>query len=107
MKLVTERTLLGHVVHMQEYSPRYQPTDSGIVLQAALDIPCGIGIVAWDSEVYCQLRQSPEGSDVQPSLNFIPFSELEPAIRALLLPHVESLLLRLIQLATPLGPTHK
>ena len=105
LQIVAERTLLGHVVHMQEYSPQTQPVDSGIVLQAALDIPRGIGIAAWDSEVYHQLRRSAEGLEFQRSLNFISFEELEPAIRALLLPHVESLLLRLIQLTTPLGPS--
>ena len=36
LQIVAERTLLGHVVHMQEYSPQTQPVDSGIVLQAAL-----------------------------------------------------------------------
>ena len=101
LKLVTERTLLGHVVHMQEYSPRSQMTDSGFVLQAALDIPKGLGIAAWDSETYAELRTSPEGLDPHASLKFVPFNELEPAIRALLLPHVESLLIRLIQLADP------
>ena len=101
LKLITERTLLGHVVHMQEYSPRSQMTDSGLVLQAALDIPKGLGIAAWDSETYAELRTSPEGLDPHASLKFVPFNELEPAIRALLLPHVESLLIRLIQLADP------
>ncbi len=98
-----ERTLLGLVVHMREYSPESQPNDSGLVLQAALDIPRGFGIAAWDSGNYAELRRSPEGLEFQRSLNFVPFDELEPAIRALLLPQVESLLLRLIQLAEPFG----
>ena len=101
LKLVTERTLLGHVIHMQEYSPRAQRTDSGLVLQSALDIPKGLGIAAWDSETYTELRTSPEGLEPHASLKFVPFNKLEPAIRALLLPHVESLLIRLIQLADP------
>ena len=98
LRIVAERTLLGHVVHIQEYSPQPQPVDSGIVLQAALDIPRGIGIAAWDTEAYHQLRQSTEGLECQSSLNFIAFDDLEAAIRALLLPHVESLLVRLIQI---------
>ena len=101
LKLVTERTLLGHVVHMREYSPRAHQADSGLVLQAALDIPQGLGIAAWDSEEYAELRTSPEGLGPHASLKFVPFNELEPAVRALLLPHVESLLIRLIQLADP------
>ena len=36
LQIVAERTLLGHVVHMQEYSPQLQPVDSGIVLQLSL-----------------------------------------------------------------------
>lgn len=102
LQLVTDQTLLGHIVHRRDYAPGAGVRDSGIVLQAALVIPGGLGIVAWDSDVYATLRETPGGLSTEPHMRFLPFEQLEPAIKALLLPHVESLLLRLIQLASPL-----
>ena len=103
LQLVSDRTFLGHVVHSKDYAPRFQPADSGIVLQAALNIPQGLGIAAWDSDTFAELRQASDGLEWNRGSTFVPYHELEPAIRALLLPQVESLLLRLIQLAAPFG----
>ena len=61
LDLVTPQTLLGNVVHTQCYPADSGITDAGLVLQVALKIPEGLGIVTWDSEQYMTLRQSPEG----------------------------------------------
>lgn len=103
LNLVTEQVLLGHVVHMRDYTPSAGITDSGIVLQAALSIPGGLGIVTWDTDVYARARLSPDGLHGEGHHRFMEYASLDPAIRALLLPHVESLLTRLTRLASPFG----
>jgi hypothetical protein len=88
---------------MRDYAPSAGITDSGIVLQAALSIPDGLGIVAWDTNVYARARLTPDGLHGEGHHRFMVYASLDPAIRALLLPHAESLLTRLIQLASPFG----
>ena len=61
LNLIPERTLLGHIVHMRDYEPGSGIIDSGMVLQAALQIPGGLGIVVWDTEEYVRIRNTPEG----------------------------------------------
>jgi hypothetical protein len=65
------------------------------VIQAALLVPDGIGVVLWDSEQYAALRDLPEGREADEKVLFQPFAECEPAVKGLLLPEIESLLERL------------
>ena len=60
--------------------------------QAALCVPDGIGVVLWGAEAYAQLCATPEGLRREARAGFRPFEMCEPSLRALLLPHVESLL---------------
>ena len=101
LSLIPERTLLGHIVHMRDYEPGTGIIDSGMVLQAALRIPDGLGIVVWDTEQYTLLRNSPQGLEGEVVMRFFPFAELDPPLKALILPHTESLLERVIRMAIP------
>ncbi|MEZ6093466.1 MAG: hypothetical protein R3C03_04390 [Pirellulaceae bacterium] len=103
LDLVTSQTLLGNVVHTQSYSPESGITDSGLVIQAALKIPEGLGVVTWDSERYMTLRQSPEGLESEAILRFTPYDELEPALKALLLAETPVLTERFLRLSKPIG----
>jgi hypothetical protein len=61
------------------------------VVQAALCLPGGLGVVLWDSEEYTHLSEIPQGLEAEARMGFQAF-KCEPAIKALLLPHLEALL---------------
>lgn len=66
-----------------------------ILLQAALLVPEGFGLVAWDRDEFLSFReQGPGVRDAR--LRFVPFDELDSALKVLLLPQIEPLLARLI-----------
>jgi hypothetical protein len=88
---------LGAVIHERYYAPRPGGSESGQLVQAALLVPQGLGVVLWDSEASAELRRLPEGPEAEASTLFRPFADCEPALRALLLPHIEPLLERLYQ----------
>jgi hypothetical protein len=103
--LIQDAALLGEVVYDKAYSPIPTPTDGSLVLQAAILIPGGLGLVAWDREEFLAVRnQGPGYRDTH--LRFVPFDELGSALKALLLPQVEPLLDRLLSIVRPLhdGP---
>jgi hypothetical protein len=89
--------LLGDLVHESLYSvPIFG--DGSQLFQAAILIPGGLGLVAWDREHYLSL-QGPEGPgyhDARP--RFTSFDDLGPALKGLLLNQVEPLLDRLLPL---------
>jgi hypothetical protein len=98
--LIQDAALLGEVVYDKAYSPVPNPTDGSLVLQAAILIPGGLGLVAWDREEFLAVRdQGPGYRDTH--LRFVSFDELGSALKALLLPQVEPLLDRLCQMARP------
>jgi hypothetical protein len=83
--------LFGAFVYHRAYS-NPGAGDGSLLLQAAILIPGGIGLVAWDREEYFSL-EGPDGPtyrDARP--RFTPFHELDHAQKALLLPQVEPLL---------------
>jgi hypothetical protein len=93
-----ETVLLGPVIHRRYYAPRPGGSDSGQLAQAALCVPGGFGVVLCDSENYRQLSEMAEGLESEAMLHFRPFRECEPALKALLQPHIEPLLGRLYRL---------
>jgi hypothetical protein len=64
-------------------------------VQAALLVPEGLGVVLWDSDHYAEMCDLPDG--LEADTRFRAFARCEPAVRALLLPHIEPLLERLYQ----------
>jgi len=89
---VQETVILGAVIHQRYYAPLSGGHDSSQVIQAALCVPGGLGVVLWDSEDYTSLSEIPQGLEAEARLGFRPFERCEPAIKALLLPHLETLL---------------
>jgi hypothetical protein len=90
--LVTETALLGLVIFEGHYSVLTGPHDSGPLLQAALLIPGGLGVIHWDSEEYATFRKAPPQNETELFIKFVPFESCPSAIKALLLPQVEPLL---------------
>jgi len=89
---VMETVFLGEVIHSRYYPPAAHEDEPARVAQAALCVPDGIGVVLWGAGAYARLCATPEGLRWEARAGFQPFERCEPALRALLLPHVESLL---------------
>jgi hypothetical protein len=53
---VQETVILGAVIHQRYYAPLSGGHDSSQVVQAALCLPGGLGVVLWDSEDYTSLK---------------------------------------------------
>lgn len=102
LDLIPETSLLGHVVHERHFAPETGNPDSQI-LQAAIFVPRGVGLVFWTTDEYMAFRNSARDLETDPLVHFVPWDDLESPIRALLFPHLESLLNRVIQMATPRG----
>jgi hypothetical protein len=96
--LVRDAALLGEMIYDKAYGPIPSETDNSLLLQVALLVPEGLGLVAWDREEFLALRG--EGPGYRGArLRFVPFNELGSALKAMLLPHVEPLLDRLLVIA--------
>ena len=89
---VQEAVILGEVIHPRYSPPAAHEDEPARVAQAALCVPGGIGVVLWGAGAYARLCATPEGLRREARAGFRPFEQCEPALRALLLPHVEALL---------------
>lgn len=87
-----EMVVLGEVIHSRYHPPAAHEDEPVRVAQAVLCVPDGIGVVLWGAEEYARLCATPEGLKREAHAGFRPSERCEPALRALLLPHVESLL---------------
>lgn len=86
--LLTDTVLLGEVICDRSYA--YPPLDheSGQVVQAALLVPGGLGVVVWDSEEYVEYSRNPSRPDFDVRARFRPYRQCGQALRALILPHI-------------------
>jgi hypothetical protein len=89
---VNHTVVLGPVIHQRGYAPPRGIWEVGEVIQAALLVPQGIGVVVWDVEEFLNLRGSEQGLEGDAAAHFVPFEECDLALRALLLPRLPALL---------------
>lgn len=93
--LVRDAAFMGQIVYDKAYGAIPSETDGSLLLQAALLVPEGFGLIAWDREAFLAFREEGPGyRDAR--LQFNHFDELDGALRALLLPQVAILLERLL-----------
>jgi hypothetical protein len=95
IEFIHNEALFGAFVYHRAYS-NPGAGDGSLLLQAAILVPDGIGLVAWDREEHLSL-DGPDGPtyrDARP--RFIVFHELDHAQKALLLPQVEPLVDQLL-----------
>ncbi|GAA4428799.1 hypothetical protein [Bremerella cremea] len=83
--------LLGDVVIQRPYGGNTGPQDSSQILQAGLLLPGGLGATFWDMEELLQLRKENGGIVPHAASHFVPFDELSPGEKAILYPHLETL----------------
>ena len=89
--LGAQTSLLGPVLQTRSYAPQPGGHDSGQVIQAALLVPRGLGVVVWDSEFYLSLADVPDGLEAAAAMHHVPFEQCSPAWRALLCEHIAPL----------------
>jgi len=92
IELISETALLGLVIYEKHYSALSGPHDSSQVIQSALMIPGGIGVVCWDTEEYLAFRDNPPEDLSELYIKYVPFDSCASAVKALLLPQVEPLM---------------
>ena len=82
--LLDRIAILGEILYDRVYLDDNSSSD-GLVLQAALMVPGGIGAIAWDREEFLThlRRRSPETHTVE--TQFMSFSELASGQKAVLL----------------------
>jgi hypothetical protein len=100
--LIRDAAILGEVIYDRAYSADSSPADGSLLLQAAILVPGGIGLVAWDREEFLVFRghERPGYRDAQP--RFVAFGDLGSALKAMLLPQIEPLLARLLVIVRPI-----
>lgn len=103
VELLIDTALLGDIVFDRAYTPIPNYSDGSQLLQAAILIPSGMGLVLWDREEYLAFRdyEGPRFQDIH--LRFSAFEELSPALKVLLLPQVDVLVEVLLSKLPP-GP---
>ncbi len=69
------------------------------IIQAALLIPEGIGVCAWDSHEAYKPDQDPEHFDREVRKRFVPFGDLDETDQVFILPQLESLVEQLMAIA--------
>ena len=85
------------------FDPDSGAPEPGRIVQAALLVPEGIGLCAWDSHEAYKPDQEPEHFNRDARERFIPFGDLEEADQVFILPQIESLVEQLVAItgATP------
>jgi len=96
--LGSRTSLLGAILQTRNYAPKSGGHDSGQVIQSALLVPEGLGVVVWDSELYLSLVDLPDGLESTAVMFHVPFDQCSPAWRALLCEHIEPLVEQLFNL---------
>lgn len=92
MQGVPEYAILGLILYEGLTNVLTGPNESGQVVQVALTVPGGFGVVNWSSEEFATYCKTPPKTSAGIFRLFIPFDRCPSAVKALLLPHVQPLL---------------
>jgi hypothetical protein len=98
MGMLPPAIVLGPVIREQSLDANGHGLSNGRLVQAAVLVPEGLGVVLWDVEDYAELSKQPGGLESEARMQFVPFSRCAPAIRGLLDEHIGDLLTRLQRL---------
>lgn len=77
--LVSQTAILGRVIETRSYAPIEGGHSSGQIVQAALLIPGGVGVLLWDTEDFVLHSQIPDGLESHAWAHHVPFDRSEPA----------------------------
>jgi len=102
---LSQSAMLGIISHQVEGPSIYArpaglPNDNSdevCVFQAVLLMPGGIGAAAWNAEEYNEHLLCAFGEQTDPRGRFLPYGKLLPAVRAMLVKHVDHMVGRLLR----------
>ena len=94
--LLSETIVLGATFGVRGYHPAANRHDSGLISQAVLYAPKGIGIVVWDTEEQCQLYDE-GGLEEMAMIKFKPYTECDVFTKAMLALQVADLMENLLK----------
>ena len=90
---------LGDIIYESRYNPAYGAEDSTRLLQAALAPGFGgIGVSPWNSEDYWRFVNFNGSPQAEAIFNFLPFEHCSSAVKGLLVPRVQPLVVRACEL---------
>lgn len=102
VELVRGVAFAGEVIYDRALTAGAHLTDDSEMLQAAILVPGGVGVILWSREEFLAMNSGPIEPDLQQlRRRFVPFRECAPAIRGLLMPQLDSLVKRVVQMASP------
>ena len=93
--LVERQIVFGPII-LSRSSGVYGCRESGEVIQAALEVPGGLGAIHWDSDTLASVQNDEEAHERQAYGSVVPFEECPVAIRALVSQHADELLRKLL-----------
>jgi len=79
--ILPSTAILGSVLQNRPYDPVPGGSTSGQVVQAALLVPGGMGILIWDSEDFFSLQQQEEGLEFSAWNVFLPWDRCSDAFQ--------------------------
>ena len=88
--------ILGPVLRSESYAAGEGDGSSGLILQAALLIPRGIGVLMWDSDEVASLECQDRTLESAAWLAHVPFEQCSPVHQALLVDQIIELADQLI-----------
>jgi len=91
-QVVSETAIVGLIIYEGLNNVLTESINSGQVVQAALTVPYGFGVINWSSEEFASFRKTPTPDAAGLIQLFVPFDRCPTGIKALLLPHVQPLL---------------
>lgn len=82
--LMSQTAILGRVLETRPYAPVEGGHSSRQVVQAALLIPGGVGVLHWDTEDFALHSRISDGLESHAWTHHVPFDRCEPAYQVLL-----------------------
>ena len=77
--LMSQTAILGRLIETRSYPPVEGGHSSGQVVQASLLIPCGVGVLFWDTEDFVLHSKISDGLESHAWAHHVPFDRCEPA----------------------------
>ena len=77
--LIPQAAILGRVIETRPYAPVEGGHSSGQVVQAAMLIPGGLGVLLWDTEDFVLQSKIPDGLESHAWAHHVPFDRCVPS----------------------------
>lgn len=104
--LVSHSVIRGQILSRRDYAPYEGGHDSDQVLQAALLVPGGIGILFWDSVEYERMERIPDALESRAADVFVPYEECSDIVQGLIARQYDDLAAKFVVVCERTGAFH-